>query len=125
MNVAEYEFSTKPAAAITMTYYTIPDDHKPFWTELGIDGINDLYTSLTITPDKVLKIIDGDCRNLSKERIFGCLTSLTGNMGTNDLRNFLRFTTGSSVCTADKITAAFNSSLGLARCPIAHTFQQP
>ena len=106
-------------------YYAIPDDHKPFWTQLGIDGINCLYTSLTVTPDKVLKIIDGDCRNPSEERVFRYLTSLIGNMGTNDLRIFLRFTTGSSVCIADKITVAFNSSSGLARRPIAHTFQHP
>ena len=46
-----------------------------------------------------LKIIDGDCKNPSEE---GYLTSLIGNMGTNDLQNFLRFTTGSSVCIADK-----------------------
>ena len=76
---------------------------------------------MTVTPDKVLKIIDGDCRNPCEERVFGYLTSLIGNMGTNDLHNFLRFTTGSSVCIADKITVAFNSSSGLARRPIAHT----
>ena len=44
------------------------------------------------------------------------------NMGTNDLRNFLRFTTGSSVCIADKISVAFNSFSGLARHPIEHTY---
>ena len=31
VNVAKYEFCTKPAAAIAMMYYAIPDDHKPFW----------------------------------------------------------------------------------------------
>ena len=34
VNVAKYEFCTKLAAAITMTYYAIPDDHKLFWTQL-------------------------------------------------------------------------------------------
>ena len=42
-------------------------------------------------------------------------------MKTNDLCNFLRFTTGSSVCIASKISVTFNSSSGLARRPIAHT----
>ena len=121
INVAKYEFCSKPAAAIAMVYYGIPSEHKPFWSELGIDGISGLYTSLTVTSDKVLKLIDGDCRNPGEERILAYLTSLIGNMGTNDLRNFLRFTTGSSVCTADKISVAFNSSSGLARRPIAHT----
>ena len=94
INVAKYEFCSKPAAAITMIYYGTPDEHKPFWTELGVEGINGLYISLTVTSDKVLKIIDGDCRNPDEERILAYLTSLIGNMETNDLRNFLRFTTG-------------------------------
>ena len=55
VNVARYEFCSKPAAAISMIYYSIPDEHKQFWMELGIDGINDLYTSLTVTSDKILK----------------------------------------------------------------------
>ena len=121
VNVAKYEFCSKPAAAIAMIYCGIPDEHKPFWTEFGIDGINGLYTSLTVTSDKILKIIDGDCRNPSEERVLGYLTSLIGNMGTNDLCNFLRFTTGSSVCIADKISVPFNCFSGLVRRPIAHT----
>ena len=48
VNVAKYEFCSKPAAAIAMIYCGIPDEHKPFWTELGIDGINGLYTSLSL-----------------------------------------------------------------------------
>ena len=121
VNVAKYEFCSKPAAAITMIYYGIPVKHRQFWTELGIDGINDLYTSLTVTSDKILKVIDCDCRSPGEERSLVYLTSLIGNMGTNDLRNFLRFTTGSSVCIAKKIKVIFNSSSGLARRPFAHT----
>ena len=121
VNVAKYEFCSKPAAAITMINCGIPDEHKPFWTDLGIDGINGIYTSLTVTSDKILKIIDGDCQSPGEERILAYLTSLIGNMKTNDLRNFLRFTTGSSVCIASKISVTFNSSSGLARRPIAHT----
>ena len=36
-------------------------------------------------------------------------------MDANDLRNFLKFTTGGSPCVANKITINFNSLTGLAR----------
>ena len=53
VNVAKYEFCSKPAAAISIIYYGIPDEFKPFWTELGIDGINGLYTSLTVDTSRM------------------------------------------------------------------------
>ena len=121
VSVAKYEFCNKPAAATTMIYCGIPDEHKRFWCELGIDGISALYTSLTVTSDKVLKIIHCDCQNPAEERILSYLTGLIGNMRTDDLRNFLRFTTGSSVCVAQSIKVIFNTSSGLARQPYAHT----
>ena len=77
-------------------------------------GVEGIYTSLTV------KIINCDCQNPGEERILAYLTSLIGNMGTNDLHNFLRFTTGSSVCIAKKITVIFNTASGLARHPFAH-----
>lgn len=121
MGVAKYEFCNKPAAATTLIYCGVPEDHKWFWSELGTDGINAVYTSLTVTSDKILKIINCDCQNPAEETILAYLTSLIGNMGTNDLRNFLRFTTGSSVCVAQSIKIIFNTSSGLARQPYAHT----
>ena len=30
--VAKHEFCSKPAAANTMIYFGIPDEHKPNWT---------------------------------------------------------------------------------------------
>ena len=46
---------------------------------------------------------------------------MLGNMQTAELKLFLQFVTGSSVCIAPKITVTFNSVDGLARHPIAHT----
>ena len=88
---------------------------------MGINGIKKLYDSLGATPDKVLDILDVLCMNHAEERVFGYLKSLIRNMGPDDLRNFLRFTTGSSVCIAKKITITFSSITGLARHPFAHT----
>ena len=43
------------------------------------------------------------------------------NMQPPELRLFLRFVTGASVCIAPKIEVTFNNLSGLARRPIAHT----
>ena len=119
--VAQYEFCCKPVAAMTMINSGIPQEHKKFWNDLGISGIKRMYDSLVATPDKVLGLLDVFCTNKTEERIFGYLKSLIGNMGSDDLRNFLRFTTGSSVCIGKKITITFSSISGLARRPFAHT----
>ena len=99
----------------------IPIQHKFFWLELGVDGIGELYTSLTVNTDKVLKMLSCAGVNEAEERVFGYLTTMVGNMGVNDLRNFLRFCTGSSVCVSKSILIEFNSSSGLSRSPFAHT----
>ena len=99
----------------------IPKAHKKFWSELGICGIKKLYDSLVATPDKVLDLLDVLCTNHAEQRVFGYLKSMIGNMGPDDLRNFLRFVTGSSVCIAKKITISFSSLTGLARSPFART----
>ena len=119
VNVAKYEFVVNQQLPLQWSIMAFQmSTSLNFWTEYGI---NDLYTSLTFTSNKILKIIDGDCWNPGEEWILAYQLSLIGNMGTNDIRNFLRFTTGSSVCIADKISVAFNSSSDLARHPIAHT----
>ena len=45
---------------------------------------------------------------------------MIGNMNVNEDGNFLRFVTGSSVCSSTGITITFNSLSGLGRRPIAH-----
>lgn len=44
-----------------------------------------------------------------------------GSMGSDALRNFLRFVTGSSVCSSLKIHVSFNALSGAPRRPIVHT----
>lgn len=65
--------------------------------------------------------MESDPRNPAEERVYGYLTSMIGNMDVNDLQNFLRFTTGSSVCVTRKIEVLFCSTSGFARRPFAHT----
>ena len=52
---------------------------------------------------------------------YAYLTTMIGNMQRQELRLFLRFVTGGSVCIAPKIKIAFNNLSGLGRRPIAHT----
>ena len=53
--------------------------------------------------------------------MFNYLRQYIGNMTLEELRLFLRFVTGSSVCSATKIEIQFNMLSGLARRPISHT----
>lgn len=75
-----------------------------------------------MSPAKVIKMFD-DCptNNPSEERVLGYLKQYVGNMNYNDLRTFLRFATGSCVCTAGGLSVIFNTLSGFARRPTAVT----
>lgn len=95
---------------------------QEFHRSTSIDGIGELvYSSLSVSAEKVLNIIECDAMNQAERRVFGYLTTMIGNMGVNDVRNFVRFTTGSSVCIAKKIGICFNTTYGLGRHPFANT----
>ena len=49
------------------------------------------------------------------------LQQYIGNMKNDEIRSFLRFVTGSSVCSSKAILVTFNGLDGLARRPIGHT----
>lgn len=104
-----------------MIHSGIPPQHMPFWRMLGVDGIVNLYITLSVSVEKVRNILYCDCVNPAEVRIFGYLTTMIDNMGVNDVRNFLRFTTGSSVCIAKSIEVCFNSTCGFTRRPFAIT----
>ena len=59
--------------------------------------------------------------NPNEDRVYGYLLQAIGNMRTEELRRFLRFTTGSSVMRESKIKVLFNILEDLARRLIAHT----
>ena len=121
LQLAKYEFCTKVKGITSLVFSGIPDNHRCFWKKLGVEGVAKLYASLTVTNDKVLDELDCDFANPAEERVFGYLTTMIGNMPVNDLRNFLRFTTGSSVCVSKNIKVIFNDSSGLGRSPFANT----
>ena len=83
---------------------------------------NDLHMSLCASPQRVLANLDEpEELDLSQTRVFDYLKQFFGNMRIEELRWFLRFTTGSSVLLNNRINVTFNSLSELARRPIAHT----
>jgi hypothetical protein len=120
--VAEYEFLIKPAAALTLINSGIPESQRQFWCNKTVNEITAIYERLGVTSEKVLDLlILPEAKCISESRVYGYLTTMIGNMKTDQLRSFLRFITGSSVCSAKDILLTFNSLSGLARRPIAHT----
>ena len=120
--VANYEFLSKPSAALVMVNSGIPAQHKPYWDSISASDLFSVYQAQSVSACTVLKMLEdavGD--DASQERILGYLRQFVGSMGSDALRNFLRFVTGSSACSSLKISVSFNSLSGAARRPIAHT----
>ena len=99
LQLAKYEFVTKPYAAICSTNQGIPFSHHSFWASWSISDLWQLYIALGATPSKVIELIDEpECLTSNQSRIFGYLIQMIGSMNQDDLRVLLRFITGSSVC---------------------------
>ena len=93
-HIAQYEFITRPAAAVFAVYS------------------GEKVRGMLVLPQ---------AQSPNEERVYGYLTTMIGNMNTNELRSFLRFVTGSTVCSSNDILVTFNILSGLSRRPIAHT----
>ena len=120
--VAQYEFCAKPAAALALIYSGIPLNHKPFWEQKNPADIQSLFYRFTITPTKVLSMLDySEVTNELEQCVCNYLTTVVGNMQVSELSLFLRFITGASVCNVPKIKVEFNALSGFGRRPIAHT----
>lgn len=123
LQASKYEFIVKPCAALTAIHSGIPIKHLAFWKKLSVYELHSLYSSLSVSPAKIISLLDGDdsVGNPNQERVFKYLTQFVGNMNNDELRSFLRFVTGSSVCPCDCMKVSFNYLTGIARRPIGHT----
>ena len=120
--MGKYEFLIKPMAAISSIHSGICDEEKQFWRKFSVNELHSLYLSLSATAEKVLNIIDEPVdSNSNQARIFNYLLQYIGNMRNDEVRQFLRFTTGSSVLLAEQISVIFNAQSGLFRHPIGRT----
>ena len=119
---ARIELTIKPMAAYSMIGGGIPSEERLFWQSFSLNELHSLYMAINATPEKVLALLqEPTLSNEAEGRVFTYLQQFVGNLKINELRKFLRFTTGSSALLAENISVSFNSNTGLARTPIAHT----
>ena len=122
VSVAAYEFLSKPTAAISFLHSGIPEHHLSFWNQINTNDLFSLYQAQSVSAAMVLKIFEAaEGNNPSEERVLSYIRQFVGNMGSDELRSFLRFVTGGSVCSSLEITIEFNALSGAARRPIVHT----
>lgn len=121
--VAKYHFLRKPASAIAEISSGIPEVHTPFWRQMDTSELYSIYKALQASPAKVLSMLDSEVvtMNPNEERVLSYVEQFIGNMKEDEVRAFLRFVTGSAVCSANVIHINFNQLEGFARRPIAHT----
>ena len=81
-----------------------------------------MYNNHSVTPEKICDLLlQPEFKSMNEERVYGYLVCMIGNMNVNKCHNFLRFVTGSGVCSRTGITITFYSLSGLGRRPIGHT----
>ena len=122
LQVARYELISKPFGSLLSLHRGVPSVYHPFLTGFSVQQLYELYKALNATPGSVISmIVDPVEATTNQLRVLGYLKTFIGNLTQRDLRNFLRFVTGSSVILDKKISISFNSLCGLARRPISHT----
>lgn len=122
VQVAHYEFFTKPLGALHALHCGVPTIHNELWNKFPVERLFALYKALSASPQQVLaKLVEPSAVTPDEERIFGYLTTFIGNLSQEELHSFLCFVTGSSSIIANDITISFNKLSGIARRPITHT----
>ena len=121
LDVAKYQFVQRIEAAISAAHRGIPDSHKAFWQDMGVEGIANAYRSLSIDNRKILSILCCNYKSNAEEQVFLFLKVYIAHLKPEPLQNFIRYITGSSVLTIDLLLVVFNSSEGFTRAPCAHT----
>ncbi len=110
LQMAKFEFVTKPFAAIASMHQGVPQQHRSFWESMSIQAFWELYLALGVTASKVIQLLDEPlCLTSNQSRVFGYLVQMIGNMKQDELRSFLRFVTCSSVCLSGRLAVRFNS----------------
>lgn len=120
--LAQHQFRSRPFAALSLMNSGVPEKHKAFWQNMEVNEFCRVCEALTTNPEKILEqIVEPFFANEHEERVFGYLQQYIGEMKVVEAKRFLRFVTGSSALTGDKISISFNALVGAARQPIAHT----
>ena len=119
--LATYEFSVKPLAAINSMNSGMPEVLKRYFSCMVVEDVLDLYRRLTVSVETVLNLIrEPTMDNKAQETTFRYLIQYVSSLQTENLARFLRFVTGSIVPTR-QIEVSFCNLIGLGRRPMAHT----
>lgn len=124
IQVARHEFITKRLGALYGMNGGVPAPHHSFWKGVGVGELYNWYKALSASPKRVLEKIeeiDPDFMFVAENRLFNFLIQFIGDLTQEELRNFLRYVTGSSVLLCKSIKVTFNGVSGLGRSPISHT----
>lgn len=90
IKLANYEFVTKPAAAITLLRKKIPKEHHSFYKEMGVSDLHLLYKAQPVSTGKVLKMFDNaEGSTESEERVLSYLDNLLVIWGLTNYEYFL------------------------------------
>lgn len=120
--VAKHTFLVKPLASLYAMFGGIASEHKGFWKDVTVEHLMQVYLASNATAYNVLKVIqEPPVLEPLQDTTYGYLLQYVGNMRNAEVRNFLRFVTGSSALVVDQIKLTFNGLSGLSRRPIAHT----
>ena len=120
--ITNHLFIRKPCAFINDVRAGVPPVHQGFWKAMNCGDFYDVYRSMQATSAKVLQMLNEVTASTPKEEaVLSYLRQYIGNMRQDELQIFLRFVTGSSVCSANPLGVTFNNQEGLARRPVAHT----
>ena len=124
-SVAKHIFLCKPLGMLLKMRAGVPACYNRFWWQFDIEKLFRLYKALnasTLDLSVLQSIAEPEAMNCAEDRMFQFLKTYITNMKEEELRQFLRFVTGSAVLTSQKITVIFNSLCGeIERRPIAHT----
>jgi len=116
-----YEFCVKPAAALSLLHSGVPPIHRSFWKGKTVNDIYTLHCMQVATPEKVIALLESDYCTQAQESVYKYLVTMLGNMSFSEIRLFLRFVTGCSICITPKIIISYNSLDGAGCQPILHT----
>ena len=109
-------------AAIYSINFGIPDHLKKVFGSMQIAEFVQLYKELSVSVSKVLDMIqEPPFQNAAESCTFGYLVQFIGSMNMDELSSFLRFVSGSPVCSPRKVSVIFCSVGEFARRPVSHT----
>ena len=122
IHIATYHFLRKLSAVLADIHAGVPSIHLPFWKNADCASFYTLFKAMQATPAKVLEMLsDVITSDVREEKVLSYLRQFVGSMRIDEVQRFLRFVTGSSMCSTNSILVTFNNQEGLARRPIAHT----